>query len=422
VRGSVLAIGSFRWLWLGSLCSHLCQWIQHATLGWVVYDITGSGSLLGAVLGSRAIPIVLLAPFAGVAADRYNRRALLLTSQLLAAVASLVFGAALALGALETWHLFAFMLSAGLSNILDRPARMTTVLDVVPHQLAMQAVAINTFSFSIARVVGPAMAGYLLVWFGAPGSFMIQGGIYLAAGAMVLLVSFPPHQHAHHKASAWKDLVDGFRHAATDRTARMLLTLGIVGFFLMGPTSGAILPALAKDVFHSGPEGLGIMLTALGVGGIAGGIAASLMGRADRHGLIHAASIAALAIGLVGLGASPSTPWALLFLALAGAAEMTLVTTNQIMLQMSAPDAMRGRMAGLTQLFPGVIALGTLLSGVLTDLAGPRGASAICGGVALAIIGAMWLGSPFLREMRLSDARRARDEEDHRSKSSHRAG
>ena len=408
MKDSVLAIPNFRWLWFGSFCSHLCQWIQHATLGWVVYDLTGSGTLLGAVLGSRAIPVVLLAPIAGVYADRYNRRVLLLSSQVLAAAASFIIGAALAFGVLETWHLFAFMFAAGVSNILDRPARMTTVLDVVPPRLALQAVAINTFSFSIARIIGPACAGYLLVWFGAAGNFMIQGVIYLMAGGMVLLVRFPPRTHAH-KVSAWKDLVEGFRYAARDRTTRLLFTTGIVGFFMMGPASGALMPAFAKDVFGSGPEGLGIMLTGLGVGGIAGGVASSLMGRADRHGLIHAVCIVALAMSLLGLAASPSIAWAFPFLALGGAAEMVLVTSNQTMLQMSAPDAMRGRIAGLTQLYPAVISSAVLLSGVLLDIAGARGASALCGAIALAVIGAMWLGSPRLRGLRLSEVRRDRE-------------
>ena len=137
---SLLAIRNFRWLWTGSVFSHLGQWIQQTTLAWVVYDITGSGALLGAILGSRVVPILLFSPFSGIAADRYDRRSLLLASQVPAATTSFVFGAALAWGAVQTWHLFAFMFASAIVNIIDRPARLTTVFDLVPRELAMRAV------------------------------------------------------------------------------------------------------------------------------------------------------------------------------------------------------------------------------------------------------------------------------------------
>ena len=211
---SALAFSNFRWLLTGSLFSYLCQWIQQATLSWVVYDITGSGVLLGVVLSARAVPMLLLSPMAGVAADRIDRNTLLLVSQVLSALVSALFGALLALGTAHTWHLFAFVLVSGATGVLDRPARMTGIFELVPRELAMNAAAINSIGMSLTRIVGPAFAGFFLVWFDAAGSFLFQGALYLVSGLLVFRVAFPQRAEPAHQTSAWKDLVEGLRFAA----------------------------------------------------------------------------------------------------------------------------------------------------------------------------------------------------------------
>ena len=171
-------------------------------MGWVVYEITGSGALLGAVLGARAIPMFLLAPLSGVAADRYDRRLLLQASQGLAAAVALAFGVALALQVVDTWMLFAFTVLMGASNVMDRPARFTTAFELVPRDVAMKAVALNTIGFSMMRILGPAAAGYLIGAFGAAGTFFVQALLYGASAAMVILVAFPGRRARHSQASA----------------------------------------------------------------------------------------------------------------------------------------------------------------------------------------------------------------------------
>jgi MFS family permease len=160
----------------------------------VVYEITGSGALLGAVMGARAIPMVLLTPVSGMAADRYDRQRLMQASQGLAAAVSLAFGAALALGIVSTWMLFAFTILMGASNVMDRPARLTTAFELVPRELAVKAVALNTIGFSLARVLGPAVAGYIIA--ASAEQVFVQGVLYAASGAMVWMVAFLPGAQA----------------------------------------------------------------------------------------------------------------------------------------------------------------------------------------------------------------------------------
>ena len=133
-----LRFRDFRNLWLGSFASYAGQWIQQATIAWLAYDMTGSSSLLGAIMGMRAIPMFLCAPIAGVAADRYDRRSLLLLSQLISVTTALVFGIVLATGNAQVWHLFLFVVVSGVGAVMDRPVRLTLIFDPVPRETVMR--------------------------------------------------------------------------------------------------------------------------------------------------------------------------------------------------------------------------------------------------------------------------------------------
>ena len=398
---SALAYRDFRLLWASSLCSWSSQWIQQAALGWVVYEITGSGALLGAVLGARAIPMFLLTPMSGVAADRWDRRRLMQASQGLASAVSLAFGAALALGAVSTWMLFAFTMLMGASNVLDRPARMTTAFELVPREVAMKAVALNTIGFSMMRIFGPALAGYLIAAFGAAGSFFVQGVLYGASALVIIAVAFPEKNIKRGGSTALSEMLEGLRFAARDPHTRLLVALGALPFFLLVPVWGTLFPIYAKDVFAAGPQGLGLLLTAVGAGGTLGGFAAHALGRVERQGLVQAAWVLVMCAAIGGVAASPSLAAACAFAALGGAAEMAHMASNMAMLQMSAPPAMRGRISSLMMLNPALISVGALLAGPLADLLGARGASAALAASAAAAIILLYFLSPQLREMKL---------------------
>lgn len=403
----VLAYASFRWLWISSLCVYASMWIQQASIAWLVYEHTGSASLVGAVAGIRMIPLLFLAPLSGVAADRYDRRRLLQSSQWFAAVTVLLFGAVLALDRLETWMLFVFALLTSSANVLDRPARQSTVFELVPRERAPEAISLQIIGASTTRVVGPALAGYLIAWFGVAGNFFIQGALYVSSGLLAMLVAFPAREPSPRQASALRDMTSGLRFLFTNPTTRALAIIAAVQYSLLVPIFGALFPMYAKDIFRVGPEGLGMMFTAVGVGGVAGGLAASTLMRLDRIGLIQVASLLIYAGAVMAIGFSPSLFVALPACALAGAAEMITSANNQTMMQMAAPAEMRGRVVSLMQLNPALIAAGSFVIGPLGDLLGAPGAGSVsavlCASLALALLA----GSRPLRELRLSQYRKA---------------
>ncbi len=249
------------------------------------------------------------------------------------------------------------------------------------------------------RILGPAIAGYLIAAFGAAGSFFVQGVLYGAAALMVLLVAFPPRKPKA-PASALVEMKEGVRFAVRDRRTRLLLALGALPFLLLVPVWSTLMPIYAKDVFAAGPQGLGLLLTAVGVGGTLGGFAANALARVERQALVQAAWIVVMSAAIVGVAASPSIAWALGFTAVGGAAEMAHTASNMAMLQMHAPEEMRGRISSLTMLYPAMISVGAFVAGPLSDLLGVRGASVALAATATAAVGILYFASPYLREMR----------------------
>ena len=369
-------------------------------MGWVVYEVTGSGALLGAVLGVRAVPMIVLAPLSGVAADRFDRKRLLQASQLLAAAVSAALGAALASGAIGVWMLFAFTVLMGASNVIDRPARFTSAFELVPREIAAKAMALNTIGFSLMRVLGPALAGYLIAWSGAAGTFLILAALYGASALVALTVAIPPPRQPAARTSALADMAEAFRFSVRNPVTRMLLALGALPYLLLVPVWVTLFPILAKDVFVAGPQGLGILLTSVGLGGTLGGLIANALARAERQGLLQAAWIAVMSAAILGVAASPTLAVAAACAFAGGIAEMALTASNMAVLQLSAPEAMRGRIASLMLLYPAMISTGSFLAGPLADLLGARGAAAALAAGTLVVLAVLVVSSPVIKEIR----------------------
>ncbi len=398
-----LQFRNFRLLWFGNMSATAGQWIQMATLSWLVYDMTGSGTLLGGINAMRSIPMLLLGPLAGVAADRLNRRTLMLTSQLSIFVLAFGFGLDLALGYVAVWHLFAFSFLAGTAQVLNMPVRQTIVFDVVPREAIPNAVALSTAAFNVTRIIGPSAAGFLIAWFGPEGNFFIQSVAYLGVVVSVLMMQFPSGKRDERKQSLGKNLLDGVRYIIKEPTTRLLITIGAIPPLLVMPAFFALLPVFAKDVFHSGPEGLGLLMSSMGVGGLLGALFTASLGGFDRRGLLQLAALFTMSLSLLGLGLSPSLYVALPVLAIGGFCEMVYMTTNQTILQLSVPSEMRGRITSIFMLNMGLMPLGSLVLGIAADVVGAPTAVTVSGIAVVSLTALVALLSSRLRSLRLSE-------------------
>lgn len=393
----------FRWLWTGTFFATGGQWIQQASFGWVVYDLTGSPTLLGAVLGVRAIPMLALAPVSGVVADRFERRHALAASQVLMFFISALLAVLLALDRVSVWHLFAFSLLAGVGAVFDRTLRNTLVFTSVPRAEAANAVALNSIAFSVTRTVGPGVAGLLIAAVGAAWNFAIQALLYLGVVGCALMTSAArPAPRGPARGTAWDDTKEGLRFSFTHPVARMMMMLGLVPPLLLIPSFSALMPVFAADVFRAGPEGLGLLLSAVGVGGVLGGVMAAWVAHYDRIGLLQTLALFAFAASLVGFALSPDITVAVVFLTAAGAAEMVHFTSHVTTLQMCASEEMRGRVASLLPVFPALISVGSLGAGIFADLLGAPTVVLLLSVTAACVAAAAWARSASLRSVRLS--------------------
>lgn len=391
----------FRWLWCGTFFSTAAQWIQQATLGWVVYDLTGSAALLGAVLGVRAVPLLLLAPLSGLVADRFDRRHALALSQIAPGLVSFAIAALLALGQVEVWHLFVFSLVVSSGMVFERTLRNSLVFDLVPRAEAANAVALNTIAFSTTRTLGPALGGVLIAAFGPAWNFALQGLTYIGVAASVLRIE-PGARHGGRQRFAWPALFAGLRFVAAHPVARSMTLLGLLPPLLLIPSVSALMPVFAADVFAVGPQGLGLMLAAVGAGGVVGGVAAAALSRYERVARLQTWALLAFAAALLGFASSANVAWAVVFLLLAGVAEMLLASSTTTSLQMCAPDAMRGQVTSILPMFPAFIALGSLLAGLATQLIGPRPVVYVSAVAAVLFFAALLRFSSVFRGVRMS--------------------
>lgn len=401
---ATLSIANFRWLLLGTIFANGAQWIQQVTLSWLVYDLTASGALLGSLSLVGAVASLGLTPLAGVAIDRLPRRALMLSTSAWLFLVSATLGLILLGGQTALWPLFGFIFLSSLAQAIDIPMRQTVVFVLTPRHLASSAMALIQTGWAMMRTLGPTLAGFLILWLGPAGNFLIQAGAYALIGLAFMRIRFPVEQRERSSGSALTNLSESVRFVMADPTTRAFLLIGWLLPLFIIPIFATLPPIYAKDVFAGGPQVLGALLSAVGVGGIIGGLISAFLDRFERRGMLMLASLLALALTLIGFAYSASLWLALVTLALAGLFEMIFITTSQTLLQLSIPDSLRGRVTSLASLSAGLMPIGSFVAGLGSDLIGPRAITLALAGMAAAITLIVIVASPTIRDHRISRA------------------
>jgi MFS family permease len=361
------------------------QWIQQVTLGWLLYDLTGSSVLLGALNGVRALPFLVAGPIAGVAADRMDRKRLMLNTQYVLISTALGMGILAASGYLQAWHLFVFTLITGIAWAFNEPVRQSLVPAMVPKNELMNAVALNSMGFNLNKVLGPALGGVLIAAFGAAGNFFVQSAAYIGVLAMVYLMRVPSTSDEARKSSALANLKEGFVYVWSNPTIFALMAAAYVPRVFAVPYQ-TLMPVFQKDVLGVGPGGLGLLMAAPGVGAV---LAVLLLTSAAydmrRKGLLLLWSLVCLGIFLIVFSRITSFPLALLALVGVGGCQILFMATTNTLLQLLVPDALRGRVMSLYMLDRGLMPVGALMAGVMAHVIGAPATVAIMGGIVIVL-------------------------------------
>jgi MFS family permease len=359
----------FRYLCAGTFMMSAGQWIQQVTLGWLVYEITGNSIFLGALNGLRALPFLVTGPMAGVAADRMDRQKLMLRTQYVLIVTAVLMGALVASGWLRVWHIFVFTLITGIAWTFSEPVRQSLIPSVVPKADVANAIALNSGGFNLMKVMGPALGGVMIALFGAGGNFFVQALAYIGVLVMIYLMHVPPTPEKARNSSALANLKQGFAYVWSTPAVLALMTLAYVPRIFAVPYQ-TLMPVFQKDVLRVGPEGLGLLMAAPGVGAVLSVLVLASVNRFKRQGLLLVGSILVLGAFLMLFSQITYFPLALVVLILVGAFQMLFLASTNTMLMLIVPDELRGRVMSLYMLDRGLMPAGALFAGVVAHFIG----------------------------------------------------
>ena len=374
---------NFQYFFTGQLISLIGTWMQSIAEQWLVYRITGSAVLLGAMGFTDQIPVFLLSPIGGIVADRYSRRRVVMATQAASMLLASVLATLTLTGTVRVWHLFVLTGLLGVVNAFDVPARQAFTVDMVGKPDLMNAIALNSSMFNASRMVGPAVAGILVAKIGEGWCFFTNAVSYIAVLAGLWLMKVERHETSHQPGSPLSKIVEGFRFVVHNSPVHTLMVmLGVLS--LAGLPFMVLLPIFANRILHGGADTLGMLMGASGVGAL---MAALLMAsRKDLRGLGTWASMAAVAFSvvLVGFAYSRVFWWSIAGLVLLGFTMMIEMGASNTLIQSMVPDGLRGRvMSVYTMMVMGMAPIGSLLAGAVANRLGAPNTVAIGGLICL---------------------------------------
>jgi len=384
---------NFRLFFSGQCVSLVGTWVQGVAVSWLVYQLTGSALLLGLAGFAGQLPVFLLTPLAGVFIDRFSRHRLLLLTQTLAMIQALVLAGMTYSGHLNVWGLIALNAIAGTIAAVDIPTRQAFLVDMVGHGPDLpNAIALNSLTVHSSRILGPAIAGLLLVKVSPAFCFLVNGLSYIGVLAALLAMQLPKivkpgrvNGRAHH------ELLEGVRYAWGFAPIRAILLL-VVFANLTGASYAVLMPIFAQEVFHGGAHTLGYLMAVPGVGAMIAGIYLASRKSVLGAGIRIAAGAVVFGVALVVFSQSRWMPLSLLALVFVGFGMVTQMALSNTILQTLVDHDKRGRVMSLfTMSFMGMAPFGSMAAGALANKFGAPlavsfgGLACIAGGVIFAL-------------------------------------
>jgi MFS family permease len=387
-------------LFLGSqVVSMAGTWMGMIAQGWLVYELSRSELALGIVGFAGALPALAVTPWGGVLADRVSKRALLLSTQSASMAVAFTLAYLAFTGLVEVWHVVALAAVLGAVNGLDSPVRQAFVVEMVGKEDLPNAIALNSMTFNSARIVGPALGGFILVLFGAAWCFLLNGVTFSAVILGLLAMRLPPRAANTDVSSPLAQLKSGLRYVAETPDLRSLLLLALV-FSLFGISYNTVLPAFVDKVLAQGPGAFGVLNAASGVGAVTAAFLIARYGENGRRGQWLAMAALAFPIILALFAINRHYYLSVALAVLLGIGFMGVFTLVNTLLQTSVADAMRGRVLSLyTLTFFGFTPFGNLLIGGLAESLGLSVALTISAVICLVLQGYILLKTPSMRAM-----------------------
>jgi MFS family permease len=367
---AALSVPNYRLYFGGQAISMIGTWMQMTAQSWLVLTITHSGTALGAVVALQTLPVLLLAPYGGVIADRVDKRRVMVALQCAMGVQALVLGLLTVMGTVHLWEIGTLALLLGVNNAFENPARQSFMLEMVGAEHLRNAVSLNSVLVNVARTIGPAVAGLLIATVGDGVCFLVNAASFIAVVASLVAMDRSTLHPTEPAPRARGQLREGLRYVRrTPDLAIPLMMMGAVG--CLAYEFQVSLPVMASKGLNVGATGFGFMTASMGAGAVAGGLLVAARGKTGLRPLVIAASVFGVGMGLATV--APTLALELVALAFAGAASITFMSTGNSTLQLTAEPEMRGRVMSLWFVaFQGSTPVGGPLVGATMGLFGAR--------------------------------------------------
>lgn len=385
-----LAYPQFRLFWVSNLIVAIGLMIQFTARGWLTVQLTDSALLLGVVEGTWGVTFALGSIPMGMAADRTNRRNLLVTGTFVALSAALVIGILVAMDSIELWHVLAASAIGGLLMAMRIPAGQAMTAKLVPGKHVMNAISLNTAGHSLPSVAGPAAGGVLIALLGIAGAYFVTSGAFVIGLLMMLGVaaSFGTIERTSAR-SAKDDLREAYEYLRAHRDL-LQITGAMLIPFILGQSYVLLLPLFVEQELDKGPETFGALSACLGAGSVIGAMAVATFGKQRQIGLLMFAGVLGTGVSAIAYGLSQWVPVTGAVLLVAGAAESALFAAYETLLLVRLPDEIRGRVMGLMFTLVAMFPVGAIAAGAIADVIGLRTLAVVEGAIIVAMASVAW--------------------------------
>ncbi len=379
---------NYRLFFTGQAVSLIGTWMQQVAVSWLVYRLTGSAIMLGTVAFCAQIPAFLLSPFTGALGDRWNRRNILLGTQIFSMIQAFIFFVLTFMELIVPWHIVVLSLALGVINSFEMTARQAFLLDLVDDKRDLpNAIALNSAAFNSSRLIGPAIAGIVVALSGEAVCFAVNSASYLASAAALMLMTFAPSA-GYKSGRLFNDIREGFRYVRGHRLVRdMLIIVAFTSFFsMMFPV---LLPVFAREVLHGNSHTFGFLVSAAGAGALAATMFLAIRSSIKGLGAIINVCMLCLASAFMLLAAPAMLFTVMIFLALAGFSTIVVIASCNTILQTVSDSDKRGRVISFyIMAFTGAAPLGSLAAGYVSHRIGAP-FTFFCAGLTCLVAGAV---------------------------------
>jgi MFS family permease len=384
----------FRLLWYGQIFTAMGTWMDQVTRGWLIYELTNSSFQLGLVRGVQAIPILLLSPLAGSAADRYSRKAQVVVAQVVNGVLYATLALLIFTGNIEPWHVYATAIGMSIVWTFQQPSRAAMIGDAVPVAQLTNAIGLNSIVFNVARSAGPALAGFLIAWLGTGGSYGIQAIFYFLATIWTLQLRSSHHSlsAAHggstHQQTFRQSIVEGWKFSWRNEAVRASLLIVVAASLFIIPFM-TLLPVFARDILGVGASGQGLLLSGMGVGALSSSVLIASIGDRLPRISIMLWGVALYGIIIVVFAFSPWFSLSVVLMVVVGIVHVTSHALAQTVIQTYSPAEFRGRTMAIFHMTHVILLSGGILIGGLSSFVGAQWSAAsmsLAGAVAVIAI------------------------------------